>query len=102
MKKSFNTFRDDKVHVNVRMCDTCIFRPGNLMSLSPGRVEEMVKESIESGVAIVCHDTLNTRPKMNAVCRGFWNKHKKDVGLLQLAEGLGVVKWQMVKKMRKA
>lgn len=82
-----NTFRDGKVHVKGKMCKTCIFRPGNKMNLEDGRVEEMVNGATREGGAIICHDTLGT--KKNAVCRGFFNKHKTST--LQIAERLGFI-----------
>ena len=84
-----NTYRNGKVYVCDRMCTTCIFRPGNLMHLQPGRVEGMVKEAGEGG-AITCHNTLDGP---NAVCRGFYNVHKNQI--LQVAERLGMVEFQL-------
>lgn len=83
-----NSYRDGKVHVKKALCKTCIFRPGNKMHLEEGRVEGMVKSATEDGGAIICHDTLGT--KENAVCRGFFNKHKTST--LQVAERLGFIK----------
>ena len=69
------------------MCSTCIFRPGNLMSLSKGRVKEMVASAVKDRSCIVCHDTLGTR--RNAVCRGFFDKYPTQP--LQIAERLGLI-----------
>ena len=77
-------FRDGLVHVCRQMCATCVFRPGNLMDLQPGRLEQMIKGSVRDESAIICHETLNGD---RAVCRGFFNKHKTQP--LQLAERLG-------------
>jgi hypothetical protein len=54
------------------MCDTCIFRPGNLMELKPGRVRGMVAESIRNDSFIPCHKTLDGD---RAVCRGFYDAY---------------------------
>lgn len=81
-------FRDGKLHVLDRKCDTCIFRPGNLMMLDEGRVEGMVRDSIKVGGAIPCHKTLDGD---RAVCRGFFDVHKDDVPGLTVAERLGFV-----------
>lgn len=81
-------YREGKVHVLDGKCDTCIFRPGNLMRLREGRVEEMVEESIADGGAIICHKTLDDD---QAVCRGFFDVHKHDVQALQVAERLSMV-----------
>lgn len=71
-------------------CDTCIFRPGNLMRLEEGRVEQMVRDSIKGQGAIPCHKTLSGD---RAVCRGFFDVHKHDVQGLQVAERLGMVEF---------
>lgn len=90
-----NAFRTGRVHVCERKCDTCIFRPGNLMRLQEGRRDNMVAESIRDGGAIICHDTLDGD---NAVCRGFFDVHKDDVQALQVAERLGFIEYQPVKE----
>lgn len=81
-----NAFRSGRVHIMERMCDSCIFRPGNLMNLDPGRLEQMTETAIRSNTAIICHSTLRDD---NAVCRGFFNLHQTP--LLQLAEAMNVV-----------
>lgn len=81
-------FRDGKVHVCKTMCDTCIFRPGNVMSLEAGRVEQMVKTSTKRQSAIICHSTTEG---LRAVCHGFFKLHPTQP--LQLAERLGVIEW---------
>ncbi len=86
-----NVYRDGKVHVCEEMCTTCIFRPGNLMQLMPGRVEDMIAEAIKGGSAIICHSTLDGD---NAVCRGFFDKHKTQP--LQIAERLGFLQMEKV------
>lgn len=68
-----NAYRGGKVHVKARMCETCIFRPGNLMRLPEGRVEGMVADAKRKESAIICHSTLGT--KAGAVCRGFFDRH---------------------------
>jgi hypothetical protein len=64
-----------------RMCSTCIFRPGNLMHLSPGRVKSMVDSTRPSrdhrsqpqASHITCHATLHTPGVHPAMCRGFYD-----------------------------
>ena len=75
-------YRDGRVHVQSRLCDTCIFRPGNLMYLAPGRVEAMVAHCLKEDSVIPCHETLGGD---EAVCRGFFNRHQRDVYPLRLA-----------------
>jgi hypothetical protein len=57
--RSRKVFRDGRVHVCARMCDTCICRPGNLMELEEGRVEQMVALATMAESCIPCHETLN-------------------------------------------
>jgi hypothetical protein len=72
------------------MCDTCIFRPGNLMRLSRGRVAQMVRDATRAEGCIICHDTsYGAEP---AVCRGFFDLHPTQP--LQVADRLGFIEWQ--------
>jgi uncharacterized protein YceK len=77
------------VRVMAERCSSCIFRPGNLMSLQPGRVKEMVDEVRASEGCIPCHKTLDL-PRQ-AVCRGQFDTAKTS--LLQIAERLNAVVW---------
>src|SRR5476651_2454024 len=70
--RSRKVFRDGKVYVCARMCDTCIFRPGNLMNLEEDRVEQMVAQATRAESCIPCHQTLSGK---QAVCRGFFERH---------------------------
>lgn len=84
------------VRVLSKRCDTCIFRPGNLMRLQEGRVEAMVAEALESDSAITCHSTLpyGSYPDAEqAICRGFWARHRDDTVPLRLAQALEVVRY---------
>ena len=81
--------RDGGVWVRREQCDTCIFRPGNLMHLTPGVVASMKKNADERGTCIVCHDGMHG-PEA-AVCAGYFANHNS--ALLQLAERMGVLKY---------
>ena len=81
-----NSYRDGKVHVMAELCPTCIFRPGNLMDLKPGRVKGMVAEAVREDTAIICHSTLD---RDHAVCRGFYDGYRTLP--LVLATVMGVV-----------
>ncbi len=81
-------FRDNKLYVLDRKCDTCIFRPGNLMHLRDGARDKMVAECIEQNSQIPCHETLDG-PR--SVCRGYWDLHKRDVPVLRMAVAFGMV-----------
>lgn len=60
-------------HGEIRICEsrctTCIFKPGNLMHLSPGRLAAMTREALECEGHIVCHSTLDH--SRAAICRGY-------------------------------
>lgn len=86
----FNLVDNDGVRVCATKCATCIFRPGNLMDLRPGRVKGMVDDCIRQQSTIPCHDTLDL--KKQAICRGFYDAHRHAIQLLQVAERLGFTK----------
>jgi hypothetical protein len=52
-----------------RLCTTCVFRPGNLMHLAPGRLKGMLGDAIADEGHITCHSTLGTDEP--AICAGF-------------------------------
>ena len=83
-----NTFRDGKVQVMGKMCTTCIFRPGNLMSLEDGTVERMVNRCLESDDTIPCHSTLGSD---GAICRGLFDRHGRDIMPIRLAVAMQVL-----------
>ncbi len=83
-------FRDGELHVMEKKCSTCIYRPGNLMRLEPGRKEQMEADAVADQGAIVCHKTLYGVQR-NAICRGFFDTQKHEVGLLSAAERLGIL-----------
>ncbi len=88
-----DVYRGGKVHVCARMCSTCIFRPGNLMDLTEGRVESMVAQAVEAEGVIPCHHTTyGQHPDGEAVCRGFYEL--RAVMPLRLAAALRVIEWQ--------
>lgn len=76
------------LHVCAEMCATCIFRPGNLMQLKSGRVRGMVDDSLRDDSFIPCHKTLDGQ---QAVCRGFYDRHKQNSLGCRLGAFIGVV-----------
>lgn len=84
-----NVFSDNELRVCIRKCSTCIYRPGNLMTLRDGRKESMEAEAVANLSVIPCHKTLGLEEQ--AVCRGFFDTQKHN-GLLSAAERLGLVK----------
>ena len=87
-----NVYRNGNIYVMAKMCKTCIFRPGNLMDLEPGRVEGMARDATRDESCIPCHNTLYKEGVDNAVCRGFFDRHA--TAPLQVAERLGMIQWQ--------
>jgi hypothetical protein len=83
--------REDGVHVLSEKCSTCIFRPGNQMSLQKGRVRGMVDGAVADESCIPCHKTIYEEDVQPAICRGFWDAHRHRVGTLQVAERLDMV-----------
>jgi hypothetical protein len=51
------------------------------MLLRPGRLREMIDQSVNNNAAIPCHKTLDGE---RAVCRGFWDRHKGDTLMCRL------------------
>lgn len=50
-------------------CPTCIFRPGNLMYLAPGRLAKLIAHAVANEGHIICHDTLGTG--VGSICAGY-------------------------------
>lgn len=88
------------IRVCQRMCDTCIFRPGNLMHLPEGRRDALEADAVASDRWITCHDTLG--PAVGgAVCRGFFNRHRMDVWPLRLAAAVARILYVPFSAVRK-
>lgn len=85
--KTQNVADSSGVRVMAEMCATCVFRPGNLMHLPPGRLAGMIADATRSESTIVCHSTLDKEEQ--ACCRGFFDKYA--TAPLQIAERLGFV-----------
>lgn len=72
---------DGRMRMLAERCSTCIFRPGNLMHLHPGRLAALVAAAHRADGFIVCHSTLvgvapeGFRP---AVCRGFADRYSTN------------------------
>lgn len=73
-------------------CSSCIFRPGNHMSLRPGRIKDMVDSSIAGGGSITCHQTLcyGEFPDYGeAMCRGFYDAVGEGTNVIWVMHRLG-------------
>jgi hypothetical protein len=84
-------FRGGQVHVLAGKCRTCVFRPGNLMRLRPGRLKQIVADNVAAQSALTCHSTLYAAPAPPAICRGFWDRYQAQVWPLRLAVAMGMV-----------
>jgi hypothetical protein len=91
MTTSRPVFHSGKIHVMAEKCSTCIFRPGNLMHLKPGRVKDMAESSIADGAGITCHKTILGQADQEATCRGFFDSYSDRVMAFQLAERLNMI-----------
>lgn len=73
-------------------CSTCIGRPGNPMQLDPGRVRRMVRDAVQSGGAIICHQTLSygDHPEQGgAVCRWFYDHYGHLSNVIRIMGRIG-------------
>ena len=98
-----DVYRDGAVHVMAERCATCIFRPGNLMSLNPGRVKSMVDMCLddEAGAGnIPCHETTYGQCSGEAICRGFWDGYADRQGMLTMATRLGLVREVTIEELK--
>lgn len=84
-----NVADDTGVRVMQAQCSTCIFRPGNLMQLQEGRVEQMVSECLEMQGVIPCHKTL--QGDVQAICRGFFDRYAREIWMLRLAIAMNAI-----------
>lgn len=76
------------LRVCAEMCSDCVFRPGNLMRLRPGRLAQMVRDSVAADSFIPCHQTLGGD---EAVCRGFYDRHQYETLGCRLGAIFGVI-----------
>lgn len=74
------------LRVQARACETCIYRRDSPLSLA--KLEADVADPRMPGHFRghrVCHHSRD------AVCRGFWNRHRDHFDLGQIAQRLGMV-----------
>lgn len=75
-----------KTRLLAQQCTTCIFGPGNPMSLAPGRLRDLVDQARTQGSFIICHETLpyaDPPPGVQpAICRGFHDRY--DTAVLRI------------------
>lgn len=85
------------VRVLKEQCATCIFKPGNLMSLNKGRVKGMVDSCKANSGHIPCHETMTYEDEGDLqttydspICRGFYDRYPDVSQMAQIAERLGM------------
>jgi hypothetical protein len=91
------------VWVQADKCTTCVFWPGNRMSLSPGRLAQLTRTAVEKESHVTCHDTLlygYTTRSRPAVCRGYFDHPQGNEHSLALRTGraLGTLHYQLPTK----
>jgi hypothetical protein len=73
-------------------CSTCVFHPGNRMHLREGRLQELVRDNVNAGAALTCHQTLTygEHPGFGeAVCRGFYDAVGDRTNVIRVIHRLG-------------
>lgn len=71
------------------MCSTCVFRPGNLMRLHPGRLKDIVDANVATGTLLICHNTTYGQAKEEIVCRGFYDIYGPKLSVYQIIQRMG-------------
>jgi hypothetical protein len=53
-------------------CDTCIFRPGNLMDLNQGRLADIIESTDRGDTNVICHKSRSVSGdlRQDAWCKG--------------------------------
>lgn len=70
--------------VQKKMCSTCIYRPDSLLDLA--KLEDAVRDKYGGFSSHrVCHHSDDV------CCRGFWDRHKDEFTLGQVAQRLDLV-----------
>lgn len=65
------------------MCSSCVFLPGNLMTLEPGRLKDLVETNLDLDTAFACHQTIFRADTDEALCRGYVDRYGDRVTALR-------------------
>lgn len=78
-----------------RKCDTCVFHPGNMMHLAPGRLLDLVESNQQHGAMLVCHKTTyGQHPEIGeTMCRGYFDAYAEGSMVPQVMEWLFGPEW---------
>ena len=85
-------------------CPTCILRPGDPMHLGPERTAAFIRQVLDAGSYVVCHDTITYGdfPEYGpAICRGFFDGYRdrsRDLLILRAGRRLTEVPPPVVAK----
>ena len=85
-------------------CPTCILRAGDPMHLGPERTAAFIRQVLDAGSYVVCHDTLTYGDFPDygpAICRGFFDAYRdrtRDLLILQAGRRLTEVPPPVVAK----
>lgn len=92
-----NVYRDGELHVLADRCASCIFRSpadGQIKGLEAGRISGMVRDAqADPAGNIPCHSTIYGPAVRPAICRGFYDLPRPPGSLLDLADRLGIVRF---------
>lgn len=79
--------------VQKKMCTTCIYRPDTVFDLV--KLENDVRDKhIGFSGHRICHHSDDV------CCRGFWEAHKDEFPMGQIAQRMGMVEFVTVDKLR--
>lgn len=70
-------------------CSTCVFRPGNPMRLREGRLRDLIRDNLDAGAVLICHQTLpyGDHPEAGeAMCRGFWDAYGTQTNTVRVMD----------------
>jgi hypothetical protein len=84
-------FRNGRIHILSERCSTCVFRPGNLVRLRPGRMKDLVESNRKADTAFACHQTLWEEGVDRAICRGYFDAYWQAITPLRMAVALSMI-----------
>lgn len=73
---------DTEFKVCSQMCDQCLFTQNRVVS--EARANQIIEDCLKNDRWFECHKFTILGQK--AVCRGFWNHHRRDVYPLRVAQ----------------
>jgi len=79
-------------HVMRKMCETCIFHPGNRMDLRAGRLKELIRETDKDDTNVICHQSkgLLGKVKIKVWCKGSVDRRPGQA--VRVTQRLGILK----------